>query len=207
MLTIACVLRSGGVYTPRWVAALQAQCRRWAPPHRFVCLSDVDVPCERIPLRHDWPGWWAKIELFCLSGPVLFFDLDTIITGDLSDIAGQAERSSFTILRHFYRLGDRMASGMMAWSGDQSRLYESFCKGPAGWRQRFGEEGDQGFIEHKVHPHDAAFWQDAVAGQVVSYKADRCRDAPPPGARVICFHGRPKCDDFSPDHWVSRAWM
>ncbi len=32
--------------------------------HRFVCLSDVDVPCERIFLKHGWPGWWSKVELF-----------------------------------------------------------------------------------------------------------------------------------------------
>lgn len=204
MLTIACVLRSGGIYTPRWVAALQAQCQRWAPPHRFVCLSDVDVPCERIQLRHDWPGWWAKLELFAVPGPVLFFDLDTLIIGDLSDIAAQAKCPTFTVLRHFYRLGDRMASGMMAWNVDMGRLYVSFCKDPAGWQRFVGQEGDQGFIEHKVHPRDAAFWQDSAPGQVVSYKAGNCRDAPPRGARAVCFHGPRKphnCGGWAQEMW------
>src|SRR5947209_20113122 len=57
MLTIACVLRSGGPYNADWVTGLQGNVARFAPLHRFVCLSDVDVPCERVPLITGWPGW------------------------------------------------------------------------------------------------------------------------------------------------------
>jgi len=58
MFTVICVLRSGGQYDAEWVRKLRDGVKRnLARPHRFVCLSDVDVPCERIPLQHDWPGW------------------------------------------------------------------------------------------------------------------------------------------------------
>jgi hypothetical protein len=35
----------------------------------FVCLTDR--PCEdwHLPLRTDWPGWWAILESFFLTGP------------------------------------------------------------------------------------------------------------------------------------------
>jgi len=87
MLTVACVLRSGGKFDSEYVRKLRDGVLRFANvPHRFVCLSDVDVPCERIPLEHNWPGWWSKIELFrpgVIKAPMLYLDLDTIVIGSL----------------------------------------------------------------------------------------------------------------------------
>ena len=89
MITIATVLRSGGDYRPEHVRALADMCGRFAPAHRFVVLTDQcyafaeDEEIEARPLKRDWPGWWAKMELFALPGPVLFFDLDTVIVRSL----------------------------------------------------------------------------------------------------------------------------
>src|SRR4051812_39102361 len=88
-LTVACVYRSGGrQYSSRYVDVLQSMvARHLSLPHRFVCLTDVtDVGCERIPLETDWPGFYAKIELFrpgLFHGPVLYLDLDTVIHGSI----------------------------------------------------------------------------------------------------------------------------
>src|SRR6185437_8074786 len=59
MLTVACVLKSGGVYTPEYVERLRSGVGQHLDHYKFVCLSDVDVP-DRIPLENDWPGWWSK---------------------------------------------------------------------------------------------------------------------------------------------------
>ena len=65
MITILCVLKSGGVYDIEWVRKLRdGVSRNLSQEHRFVCLSDVPVPCRRIPIEHHWPGWWSKIEMF-----------------------------------------------------------------------------------------------------------------------------------------------
>lgn len=103
MITIACVYKSrtfsliggltGGTYGPEWVTKLRAAVARSFPiPHRFVCLSDVAIPgIEAIPLVHGWPGWWSKVELFrpgVFTGHTLFFDLDVVMRGDLSAMAG-----------------------------------------------------------------------------------------------------------------------
>ena len=95
-MIVACVLRSGGIYSPEWVRKLRdGVARQFTVPHRFVCLSDVDVSaiCERIPLVEDWPGWWSKIELFrsgLFDDTVLYFDLDTVPVGSLDAMTPQA---------------------------------------------------------------------------------------------------------------------
>lgn len=192
MITIACVLRSGGgVYNTAYVEKLRdGVARNLKAPHRFVCLSDVDVPCERIALEHNWPGWWSKIELFKLPGPVLYFDLDTIITGDLGEIA--ACRDRFIILRNFYSK-NHVGSGMMAWQDDVRRVYDRFDARVMGRCA-----GDQEFIGEMIQ---GVIWQDLLPGQIVSYKAhvrkaikrtETGTGEIPEGARVVCFHGAPR---------------
>lgn len=93
MLTVACVYWKGqfrgreNVYSEVWVERLKNMVsRNLSVKHRFVCLSNVNVPCERIPLIHDWQGWWSKIELFrpgIFDDRVLYLDLDVIILKDL----------------------------------------------------------------------------------------------------------------------------
>lgn len=193
MLTVACVLRSGGIYTPEWVARLKAGVSRHLPvKHRFVCLSDVEVPAKRIPLEHGWPGWWAKMELFRIPGPVLYFDLDTAIVGDLSDIAEHATYAAgMTMLRDFYA-PDHCGSGVMAWSGSMRALYDVFAKDADRLMtvQR-ARMGDQAFIEEETTAK-LGRWQDHLPGQICSFKV-HCRGSRVPlGTRVICLHGQPK---------------
>lgn len=206
MLTVACVLKSGGIYDATWVARLRDGVARHLPlPHRFVCLSDVDVPCERIPLEHNWPGWWSKIELFKLRGQVLYFDLDTAIVGDISEIAECARSNGLTMLRDFYAL-DHLGSGVMAWGDDASALYNVFSRNPdESMKVRRARMGDQAFIEETFGEENIWRWQDFVGDQIVSYKV-HCRNGVPPNARVICLHGQPKFADMPANDPVRLAW-
>jgi hypothetical protein len=95
MDTVACVLWVGNFksrnYTPDWVYRLKEGVgQHLSRPHRFVCLSNVEVPgVEVIPLVHNWRGWWSKIELFGshhLGSRVLFLDLDVLVTGSLDEL-------------------------------------------------------------------------------------------------------------------------
>ena len=187
MITIATVLRSGGDYGPEHVEALRRMCARHAPAHRFVCLTDMPdrVGHGAIELMHDWPGWWAKMELFRLRQPVLYFDLDTVIVRDIAPLIDASNGREFVILRDFYR-GARnpraMQSAMMYWSGDQSRLYDAFEAEP-----RLYLGGDQEWLEQHLGIVPA-YWQDIAPGAVGSFKASARSDA----ERVIIFHGRPR---------------
>lgn len=86
-LTVATVCRVNARFTPdvvRWFRRqLSANLRT---PHEFICLTDrPDQVPGGVALQHDWPGWWAKLELFrpglfADGEQVLYFDLDTVFT-------------------------------------------------------------------------------------------------------------------------------
>lgn len=217
MLTVACVLRSGGIYTAEWVRKLRdGVARNLSLPHKFVCLSDVDVPCERIPLVTDWRGWWSKLELLrygLFVGPVLYLDLDSVVVGSLDAIAAYPHR--FTMAHEFYR-PTMLCSTAMAWHGDYSFIYEAFEAEPERFMniydhempRRSGRIGDQAFIEDqlKAAGDPVATFRDLFGERsIASYKVHRCEDAPPSDAAVVTFHGRPKMTDIK-NGWVADAW-
>lgn len=205
MLTVACVLRSGGRYSAEWVRKLRdGVARHMSAEHRFVCLSDVSVPCERIELTESMPGWWSKMELFKpgqFDGPVLFLDLDSLIVGDVAPLARTSP--GFTMVSDFYspRLGN---SCVLSWVGDYSAIWSAFIADPAQImddrdRMPGARVGDQSFIHDTLGAFDTF-----DPAQVVSFKKDAQR-GPGPDARVVCFHGDPKPDAPSA-RWAHEAW-
>jgi len=184
-MIVASVLRSGGDFEPKHVYALQKMCAKYLPPHEFVCLSDVDLNCETIPLLHDWVGWWAKMELFRLPS-ALYFDLDTVLTGDCTAMVEAAKQHDFVIMRDVYRGQHNpkaMQSSMMYWSKPVD-LYDKFAA-----LQMYTAGGDQAYIEHFMRDK-VTYWQD-IADGIVSFKADVL----PKGlddANVVIFHGKPR---------------
>lgn len=211
-LAVACVYRSGGSYFPRYVRALRdAVARHLRVPHRFVCLTDDErVPCERVPLIHDWPRFYAKIELFrpgLFEGPVLYLDLDTLVVGDIGDFARVAAERDFTAASDPW-LGI-FNSSIMGWSIDCSFVYHRFRRFPAWWQHRFRHEGrrygDQGFTEETLRLRGVAHgvFDQLLPGQIASYR--HCAvGGPPPDARICTMMTRPKpheTDDWVPEHW------
>jgi hypothetical protein len=59
-----------------------------------------------------------------------------------------------------------------------------------------GTGGDQRYLETCLTLGgtwgSVTFWPDVVPGQIVSYKVHCHGGQYPPGARLVCFHGRPK---------------
>ena len=208
MLTVACVLKVGGGFLPEHVAALRDGVERnLSLPHKFVCLSDVPVPCERIPLPFGWPSWWSKITLFkpglLPEGPKLYFDLDVIIMGPLDDLA---TGHRFTVCDDFYHPG-QVNSSMMAWDADLSAIYEAFLRDPPRYMAEYRSKarwGDQAFIRDYT-PVTPDRWQWKQPGKVVSYKADVLKDRRRlTDASVVCFHGKPRPWQLS---MAQRAWF
>jgi len=196
MITVAMVLRSGGQYAPAHVRALGHQVRERLKgvPHHIRVLSDQPVAgVVAVPLGHGFPGWWSKIELFrpgvFADELVLYLDLDTIVTGDLAPLARYP--GDFAMLADFYEPA-RLASGVMLFrpSPISAAIYERFLADPAGI-MRSEPHGDGGWIGRCVP--DAGRIQEIWPGLAVSYKAAAvARDGLPDGARLLCFHGRPK---------------
>jgi hypothetical protein len=211
LITVACVLRAGGVYDASWVAKLRdGAARHLDEPHRFVCLSDVDVPCERIELVTTWPRWWAKIELFrrgLFDGPVLYLDLDSVVVGPLGDLFQR--EPGFRSVKMWGKRAGGICSTAMTWCGDYSHLF-SVMASDADWIMQHydrtrpgGRIGDQAFIEDALTDagEEIRHWPGL---KVASFK-DHSRHAPPVGASVVAFHGRPKPNEY-PSPWVRNAW-
>lgn len=193
MSLIVTVLRSGGDYRPEHAARLHAQCRKWGAGADFVCLSDVPVPgVPRLPLREDWPGWWAKMEAFGLIGPCLYLDLDTTVRGSLAGLLRLAAEHEFVTLRDFNPGTREMGSGVMGWRGDLRWVLARFAADPDAHMAANASPrwwGDQGFLERHGPPR--VYWQDLAPGAVVSHKK-HCANGVPPGAKVVAFHGKPR---------------
>jgi len=206
----AAVLRSGGCYDWKYVERLFNGIRRHAPKRRFegIVLTDMpgpDIPdVTTIPLFYNWPGWWSKLELFRPhlfdERNLLYFDLDTIIVGDLSDIIAVNQR---TLLRDFYR--DQAQSGVMMLT-ERSDVWHQFAPHAKAYMKDFS--GDGQFLNSSIGSR-VKLWQDVLPGQIVSYKPNGCNgehlSEVPPGARVVCFHGEPKPHNADVA-WVKQAW-
>lgn len=198
MLTVACVLKTGGDYLPSHVEALSS--RVWDNlkiAHKFICLTDVPDKMPKgvhgIELPDNWPGWWSKICLFkkgLIEGPVFYLDLDTIPIKDMDDIV---LGHHFTVLQNFWTTTGLIGSGLMAWNCDLSHIYDAFKKNPQHFISTYKTKqqwGDQGFIaKHSIERWD--FWQHKHPGKIVSWKLN-CQAGVPEEASIVCFHGQPR---------------
>lgn len=174
---------------------IDAEMRAW-------CITDdkSTIPNYIHSLEPDASvkGWFNKTALFRpgifpAGERVLYFDLDTIITGDLSDIASYTGK--FAALRDFYFKGN-LNSALMAWeAGTMDHIWRIWDR--CG-RPQFITGGDQAWIESVQPDYDQ--WQEIVPNQIVSYKID-CQQGIPDNARVCCFHGQPRPHEVN---WLDR---
>jgi hypothetical protein len=212
VLTVACVYernRTAGFfdeYVYRLKAGFAKHCK---VPHRFVCLTNAALPgVEAIPLVNKWPGWWSKLELFYLQGPVVYCDLDTMILDDITDICALRGPNKFSVLMGLgakptsIGAGERdFASAFMAWDQDLSHIPAAFSLDRIHEYSTRVKWGDQSFIQdHLARPADKL--QDLFPGRFVHYKThcrgpDKSPLPAPPGASVVLFSGKPRPADIN----------
>jgi hypothetical protein len=212
VLTVLCVLRSGADYNAEYVRKLRdGVARNTTIPHRFVCISDVPVPCERIELECDWPGWWCKIFMFkqgIIIGPTLYVDLDTVIVGPLDKVMTMPY--DFAMLNIRAKLDTDVGnSGAMWFRYPQPHVYERFAEKSQYWIDYHLKHaanrymGDQAFVsdcfEHTPKLHHA------MPGFFLSYKYDGCQERVPAGCSVVCFGGHPRPHEAT--GWVEQVWI
>lgn len=185
-VTVTCALRSGGDYDRLYVDWLCRQVHKHTAGypinwHPFTDLDDGDADIDDDRLV----SWWCKLKCFTLKGPVLYLDLDTYIAeplhGLLDAIEGHPGR--FWALRPF-KPAQELASGVMAWNGDYSWIYEELTPGHiSGW--------DQMYINQMLKNHGKPFNRIQDTVKVASYK-HHCKDGIPEGTDIVCFHGKPR---------------
>lgn len=225
-MTVACVLRSGGDFDASWVHALKAGVEEHLSiPHRFVCLTDMAIwGVEAVPINDweaeaseygvdgsalpcNWPGWWAKMNLFWhapdgdmgFDDLVLYLDLDTLPVGPLDDFASYS--GEFAMINDFYRGRRAAQSGVMLFRPGTvtKQIWEQWIADPEGHMKRF--RGDGEWLDRHTSPDRL---QDLYPGQIVSLKA-HAKAGIPENARLVCGHGRPRFTDPKAG-WAHALW-
>jgi len=209
-LNVVCVYKTGRVYTEEYVRKLyEGVSANLSLDHEFICLTDSPSSvgfCETIPLKHKWPGWWSKIELFRPDLPFqacLYFDLDTIILGNIDELVRLAFEFPFITLRGFnqhyafkHRRELNLATGVMAGNFPScAKIYHTFCQKPdehmKAKRERW-RHGDQGFVASIVGLDGPRLQDylpdDYIVGKKRTGKGTRI----PKKARVLAWSGNPR---------------
>lgn len=217
MINIVCVLRQGGKvgYDATWVDKLHNNIKRNVTlPFRFLCLSDCEVNCERVPLISSDPGYWAKLELFrenLFDGPVLFFDLDTLICNNIDQLLTRLiEQDTFVMWKDTdYNIS---SSAIMYWNGNYSKIYNEYITDPAYYQTRYSQEnqgpgrlvGDQAVISSLV-PH--TFINDLCSKKWIHIASKRDATLDLSETRILIFrktHSKPSTmtgHQLVKEHW------
>ena len=253
--TIACI-KWGTLFGPEYVNRLYSGVRRhMGRPIRFCCMTehaeglhpDVEVlplPTEPFQAEMDAAlavanrqGAMRKVSLFRpgvlpdLEGPVLGFDLDVVITGDLTPIWDMAPgklvmRADWVEARRGRPTGH---GSVFRWDPALHGYLYADLAADAGAVVTKARGSEQRYTSHAAQDHGD--FEYIPGDLVVSFKHD-CLGLPPrnwlvparlpDNARVVCFHGRPKMPEavsgysgsilryarpvpWLREHWIERA--
>lgn len=212
-MIIVSVLRQSKDFTIKHAQWLHKQLKGYDS----VCLTDAPKieGVNTAPLLYDWPGWWAKLELFNPLHPVigsediLYIDIDSVIVGDINPLTTMKK---ITLLNDFSQHGTSVAPAtgiMFIPAPAKKNVWDEFMKNPEKEINAIRTppyHGDQGFIGRICQ--DAERWQNILPRRIISYKANiatpkmigfnpelydgTSNGKLPDGVSIVCFHGSPR---------------
>lgn len=211
--------------------------RHLARPHRFLCFTEkpeglVDgIEVHPLPVEpfeaeivaamnaEGRKGAWRKVSLFRpglagMTGPVLGFDIDVVVTGPLDDLLDFAPgKVSMRREWRYERQGKEGGHGSVFLFDPALHpwLYEEFANDPK--RAVATHKGSEQYYTSMtaLRHGDLAYWP---GEWIASFKRDSMRLPPmnlfaeprlPPAARVVCFHGTPKMEE-AVEGWRGPFW-
>jgi hypothetical protein len=177
---------------------------------RIICLWDKASEhynlgnIELIPLTSNYPGTWARFELYSPEmekyRPFLYIDLDTAIIKSLENIFDLVQdESQFITLEDFWQKG-KLATGL-AWIPANNKKISDI------WESRISYESGKRmdyFLRKVVKPD--LFWQQ-LTDTIVDFKpmAGDVVDNLPANTNLVCFHGKPRIFSAAEDIlWVKK---
>jgi len=230
----ACVIH-GSAYSWTYVENLYNMLTRHLTPDvRLHVYTELDRPVPAPMIKHeltDWSigrsrqAWWYKMQLFNPehhAGPMLYFDLDTVIVQNIDWIWQQHSTAYFWAIRDFkylWRATDNgLNSSIMWWdTRNHKNIWESFAQQDLTTVMK-KYPGDQDYISAIIPQNQRKFfnqdriqswrWQCLDGG----YDFRRRRHLNPgagtcitPNTSVMVFHGNPKPDQIT-DQIVATHW-
>ena len=229
----ACVIH-GDLYSWTYVEKLYNMLQRnISRDIRFHVYTESTRPVPAPMIRHDLTdlgisgprrGWWYKMQLFNPehhAGPLLYFDLDTVIVNNIDWIWQQPLRYFWAVrdFKYLWRPHDyKINSSIMWWDTRQFEYVWSAFQREDIRRVISRNHGDQDYISNAILDTDRRLfdtervvswrWQCQDGGYNFSRK---CYRHPDTGVRlgqrnsVIVFHGNPKPADLQ-DPILFRHW-
>jgi hypothetical protein len=177
-------------------------------------------------LRPGYSGWWNKLQMFDPSNKpadrVVYFDLDTIITGnidwlleDKSWFMGIEDVGSVNSWQP--HLKNVLQSGVMSWSFDPvSFIWSEFVMRYSDIVDTF--RGDGEYLTTRINPYQRTLLQHKYPGKLKSYKYQVYPSRPNKETSIVVFHGRPSIEQafseevtttlqtYYPQEWVKEYW-
>ena len=170
---------------------------RYIDRMRSMLECYVGVPYIYQPITEaTLPGWWGKLAVLDNSGPALWIDIDSVITGPILPLLKPLNADIRTAKNWAQSGHGGCQSSVMYWE-DATPITRLFHPDQIGdyW-------GDQEFITALRDRGDikVEYFDEPL---VKSYKY-HARNGIPPGASVVTFHGKP--DPHECGGWVSKCW-
>lgn len=190
--------------------------RHYAPPHRFVCVTDdakgLDAGIEAVPLWNDYatvpsphgahqPSCYRRLKMFSkeieavVGSRFVCLDLDTVIVNDMAPLWDRPE--DFIAWQEQNPKNYYNGSMWMLRTGTRAKVWEDFNPQSPMIAHRAGHFGsDQSWMSYSLGPHEAKWTtKDGVYSYNVHLR-DKTRTLPE-NARVVMWHGGR--DPWGPD--------
>lgn len=210
-------------------------CRNLTPQVRMHVYSEKHRIVPSHMIHHElieWTGirgpkksWWYKIQLFNPvhhQGPMIYFDLDTVITGNI-DWIWRLPTDRFWAIRDFkylFRPGRHALNSSVMWfdPAQWNRVYQEFDPEEV-LKHRGAWHGDQDFIQEKIPPSRVGYfdtarvkswrWEVQEGGYDFKTKKHKIPGSSaqiPNLTSVLVFHGNPKPHEIT-DPVVLQYWV
>lgn len=202
MLTVASLLwdaneksyRFSRMYDETWVVKLYNGFKRnLTIPWRFVLWTDRlrDLPNEikQEMIREDHPGYSCGIEPYRFGVPMILVGLDTVIVGNIDDLAGYTACATKIALPRDPNRPEICCNGVALIPEGHQYVYRN-------WRG----ENDMQWMRKQPH----VFIDDIFQGRVVSYKG-HVKKHGLGNAGIVYFHGDEKPHELDLP-WIKEHW-
>jgi hypothetical protein len=229
----ACVIH-GDAYDWIYVEKLYSMLNRHITPGiRLHVYTEASRPVPSPMIKHvleDWgiggpkKSWWYKMQLFNSqhhSGPLLYFDLDVVITQNIDWIWQQSLRYFWTVrdFKYLWRPTDyTINSSIMWWNTLQYHSVWTAFKNQNLDKILSSYHGDQNYLSASIDGSMRRYfnvdciqsyrWQCFNGGYDFKNRIYRDPNTPitiAPNTGVIVFHGKPKPDQVHEpvilQHW------
>jgi hypothetical protein len=230
----ACVIH-GDAYSWTYVERLYNMLSRHITPGiRLHVYTEADRVVPAPMIKHeltDWnitgnkQGWWYKMQLFNSAhhaGPLLYFDLDTVIVSNIDWICQQSLKYFWAVrdFKYLWRPTDYQINSSIMWwdTREFDSVWQSFQREDLRKIMR-QNHGDQDYINTAISEVDRRLfdiervkswrWQCLDGGYNFTrktYKNPGLGSQIDHRASVIVFHGQPKPANLQ-DSLIIRHWI